>query len=333
MTAVQQRRVAFVVACAAGVCALAISASALTPYRLGILAVVAIYTVAALAQNLLSGYADIPSLGNIAFFAAAGYTAGELLDLAHWPAAAALLGGVAAAALLGLLVGLPALRISGMHLAIVTVALVFVGKELMDNWDQQRGQDGVSVGQPSWLLDDRVLYVVAVIVAAVAYLLVRNLLRSRSGRAILAVGENPYAAAAVGVDTVRYRLGTFVLCGALTGAAGVVYLYHLQTINSGAFPLDLSLAFLTMMIIGGSRSLVGSLVGGIIIGFLPDILSLLPATIGDINVLDSIFGIYALLLLITLRFFPDGLWNVVDRSVRGWLQGRRSFGAELTQTP
>jgi branched-chain amino acid transport system permease protein len=306
----------------AGIVALFASASLFSSYRLGLLAVVALYTVASLAQNLLSGYADIPSLGNIAFFAIAGYTAGELLNLAHWPVLLALLGGVVAAGFLGFLVGLPALRISGMHLAIVTVALVFVGKELMDNWDQQKGQNGVTVVQPSWLVHDRGVYVAAVIVAAFAYLLVWNLLRARSGRAILALSDNPYAAAAVGIAATRYRLATFILCGSLTGAAGVLYLYHLGTVTSGAFTLELSLAFLTMMILGGSRSLGGSLVGALIIGFLPDMLNALPATLGDIDIKQSIDAIYAVLLLITLRFFPEGLWNVAAGAASSWWASR-----------
>jgi len=251
----------------------------------------------------------------VAFFATSAYTAASLVSLGHLPWPAALGIGVIASGVLGLIVGLPALRISGMHLAIVTVALVFAGQELMGQWDQAHGQNGASIGSPAWLFDEHALYITAVIVAAIAYLAVWNVLRSRSGRALRALSENPLAAASSGVDPVRYRLVAFVFSAVLTGAAGIVYLYYARTVTPGAYPLDLSLAFLTMMILGGSRSLGGSLAGALIIGLLPQALSLLPASIGQVNVQQSVYAIYAILLLASLRFFPDGIWNVVANHI------------------
>jgi branched-chain amino acid transport system permease protein len=145
----------------------------------------------------------------------------------------------------------------------------------------------------------------------VSYAGIWNVLRSRTGRAIRALSVNPYAAAAVGINIVLYRLVTFVLSGLLTGLAGVVYLYWAQTITPETFTLDLSLAFLTMMILGGSRSLGGSLLGAVIIGLLPQLLKVLPSQIGQLSVQQSASGIYAILLLAALRLFPDGLWNAV----------------------
>jgi branched-chain amino acid transport system permease protein len=296
--------------------ALALPLGTLSDYSLGVLALVTAYAVAALAQNLLSGYADIPSLGNVAFFAASAYTAAGLITLARLPVGIALLGGIAAAGLLGLCVGLPALRISGMHLAIVTVALVFVCAELMTQFDENHieASSGITISTPDWLLGARGLYIGAICIAAVCYVLIWNLLRSRTGRAITALSDNPYAAAAAGIDGTRHRLLAFVLSGVLTGVAGSIFLYYSQTVTPGAFPLDLSLAFLTMMILGGSRSIGGSIVGALIIGLLPQFLKLFPNQIGSIDVQNSLYGLYALLLLATLRFFPEGIWNVLARA-------------------
>jgi branched-chain amino acid transport system permease protein len=300
---------------AVGIClagaAIALPLAILSEYQLGILAVVTVYAIAALAQNLLAGYADIPSLGNVAFFAASAYTTASLISLAKWPVVLAIVGGVTVAGMLGLVVGLPALRISGMHLAIVTVALVFVARELMAQWDSNHAPSGLTISTPDWLLGGRGLYATAALSALVSYLFVWNVLRSRSGRAIVAVSDNPYAAAAAGINSTRQRLVAFVLSGVFTGVAGALYLYYSRTVTPEAFPLDLSLAFLTMMILGGSRSLGGSLIGALIIGLLPQVLRLLPAQIGNINVQQSVYGIYAVLLLLTLRFFPEGIWNVV----------------------
>ena len=299
----------------AGVGLLAIAAVvalfSLSNYRLGILALVSSYAVASLAQNLLAGYADVPSLGNVVFFAASAYTAGGLMFLEHASPLLALPLGVVAAGVLGLVIGLPALRVSGMHLAVVSVALVFVGQELAQQWESGHAPQGVPVADPSWLLQERNLYLVAIIVVAVSYVATWNVLRSRSGRAIVAVSENPYAGAASGIDATRYRLLAFVLSGLLTGTGGVIYMYYAPTVLHGAFTLDLSLAFLTMMIVGGSGTLGGSLLGALIIGLLPQLLQLLPSTIGRVNLQQSINGLYALLLLLTLRFFPDGLWTML----------------------
>jgi len=287
----------------------------LSAYRLGLLALVVAYTVASLAQNLLSGYADVPSLGNVAFFAASGYSAAGMITFGHVPAAIALPLAVLAAGALGFIVGLPALRISGMHLAIVTVALVLVAHELLVQWDLAHGESGVTVSGPDWLLQERGLYLAALLVAAVAYLLTWNLLRSRSGRAILALSDNPYAALAVGINPTLYRLIAFVLSGILSGAAGIIYLYYSHTVTPDAFPLDLSLAFLTMMMLGGTRSLGGSLVGALIIGLLPQALTFLSQHAGQIDVQQWSYIIYAAMVLLVLRFMPEGIWHAVARRV------------------
>ncbi len=299
----------------------------LSNYRLGILALVSSYAVASLAQNLLAGYADVPSLGNVVFFAASAYTAGGLMFLKHANPLIALPLGVVAAGVLGLVIGLPALRVSGMHLAVVSVALVFVGQELAQQWESGHAPQGIPVIDPNWLLQERNLYVVAIIVVAVTYVATWNVLRSRSGCAIVAVSENPYAGAASGIDAARYRLLAFVLSGLLTGTAGVIYMYYAPTVLHGAFTLDLSLAFLTMMILGGSGSLGGSLLGALIIGLLPQLLQLLPSTIGRVNLQQLVNGVYALLLLLTLRFFPDGLWTVLAGGLARLVPGKNDAGA------
>jgi branched-chain amino acid transport system permease protein len=285
----------------------------LSDYDLGVLSLVVTYMMASLAQNLLAGYAGVPSLGNVIFFATGAYVAGSLLSLASFPLAAAVVVAAVAAGVVGLVVGLPALRVSGMHLAIVTVALVFVAQDIMAQWDAEHAPSGLSVSGPGWLLQERGLYLTAVLLAALVYLATWTLLRSRTGRAILALSENPSAALAMGIDVVRYRLLAFVISGIITGLAGAVYLFYARTVTPTVFPLDLSLAFLTMMILGGRRSIGGSLLGAAIIGLLPQFLRIFPADIGPINIQQSVSGIYAVLLLVVLRFFPEGLWRVGAR--------------------
>lgn len=288
-----------------------LAATMLSSYQVEIFTLVVAYTIASLAQNLLAGYADVPSLGNVAFLAISAYTTAWLVTLVHLSQGVAIVVGVVAAGLLGLVIGLPALRISGMHLAVVTVALVFAGQELMTQWDTAHNAASVSIAPPDWL-QGKGLFLAACLLAALAYLLVWNLLATRSGRAIVALSDNPRAAEASGIPVMRYRLTVFVISGVLTGVAGIVYLYYLQTVTPGAFSLNLSLAFLTMMIVGGTGSLGGSLVGALVIGLLPQLLSMVPTQVGQLAVKDASYAVYSLLLLIMLRFFPDGIWNAVE---------------------
>jgi branched-chain amino acid transport system permease protein len=304
----------------AAAAALCLPALILSSYRLGLATLVLTFAIAALAQNLLTGYADIPSLGNIVFLATSAYVCGALLNQAHISAGAAIVLGVGASGLLGAVVGLPALRISGAYLAIITVALVFAAQQLLSIHDQDLPDLVLSVSQPGWMLDDRQLYLLAVGLTCGSYFLIWNVFRARSGRALIAVSENPPAATGAGIDPTRYRLMAFVLSGVLSGLAGILYLYHFQHVSHATYTLDLSLAFLTMVLVGGTRSLGGSFVGAVCIGVLTLAPQFLPASIGSVNVQETIAGIDALLLLLALRFFPRGIWNLVEARAAGLRQ-------------
>lgn len=296
---------------AVSMASLAVLALFLSSYRLGLITLVLAFAIASLAQNLLTGYADVPSLGNVVFLATSAYVTGGLLDHTSLPAVVVFAVAIGCAAALGGIVGLPALRISGMHLAIVTVALVFATQQVLEQRDSVLPNQVLSVTSPSWMVEDRGLYLLAVIATAMTYFLIWNLLVSRTGRALIALSENPTAASCSGIDLTHYRLAAFMLSGAVSGVAGIIYLYHFQHVSHATFTIDLSLAFLTMMILGGTRSLGGSLVGAAIIGGLTISPQFLPAEVVHINVQESVYGLYALLLLVTLHFFPDGIWNTV----------------------
>lgn len=293
----------------AGLAVLALPLGFLSAYDLGVLSLVCLFVVAALAQNVLTGYGGVASLGNAAFFGTGAFVTGSLVSAAGAPMFPAAAAGVAAAALLGLVTGLPTLRISGMYLAIVTVALVFVAQELMGNWDQAHLENGVTVNGPAWLLDERSLYLMSAATVFLIYIALHNFLGSRAGRSVQAVSTAPEAAAACGIAPTTTRLGLFVLSGALTGFAGVIYLFYAHAVTPGAFPLDLSLTFLTMVVVGGLRSLPGSVMGGILVALTPQALVSLPFSVGNVSAQGAAPALYAVALLISLNFFPLGLWN------------------------
>ena len=107
----------------------------------------------------------------------------------------------------------------------------------------------------------------------------------------------------------RYQLIACVSSGLLTGLAGAVYLYYARSVTPSSFPLALSLAFLAMIVIGGRRSLAGSIIGAVIIGLLPQLLARLPAHLGGICTQSATPLVYSILVLFALRFLPEGIWN------------------------
>lgn len=288
----------------------------LSPYALTVAALVTLYAVAALAQDLLTGETGVPSFGNVVFFATGAYVAGSGVAVGALPPAIASLLGVLAGGAVGVLLGVPSLRLSGMHLAIVTVVAVFVSQEVMQGWDAARLQvaAGVPALQPGWLTTERPLYAAAVGVLAATVSALWSLRRSRTGRAFRAQSSSGPAALACGVQIIRYRVYAFVMSGMLTALAGVVYLYYARTVTPGSFTLDLSLAFLAMIAIGGTRSLVGPVLGAAVVGLLPEVTRFLPAVVGSVPVASTVSALWAMLLLGALWLLPGGLWNAL-RSV------------------
>jgi branched-chain amino acid transport system permease protein len=291
-------------------------------FQLHRVSLIGIYVIAALAQNILTGYAAQPSLGNAAFFGISAYLLIWLVNDHNWPFWAGALVAVLACSALGLVVGGPALRISGAYLAIATLGLVFVTGSLMDLWDKTAGRQGYDfTNEPLSLQDDHTLYLVVLIAVVLCLAAGYMLVRARTGRAWIAIRDSEVAAEASGVPVTRYKLTAFVISAALTGLAGVLYAAWATTASSSMSSTDQTIAFLTMIVVGGLGSLVGSVLGAAFVGLLPLLLGQLPNTIAvgatQIQVSTLTTGIYGLLLLLALIFFPYGLSRLVDR-VGSW---------------
>jgi branched-chain amino acid transport system permease protein len=284
----------------------------LSSYDTGLVSLALIFSIASMAQTLLTGTANQPSLGNSAFLGISAYVMGALTSEAHWPFLAAAVLAVVAAALIGIAVGLPALRISGLYLAIATIALVFVVQEFLTQWDTIQGRASVDVVRPSWLASDRALYTLSLLVAAMLTLLLWNLLRSRVGRAFAAIRDSEVAAEAAGIPLSHYKTLAFALSGAITGIAGVLLAEYYQGVTPGAFSLSVSLSLLAMVVIGGLGSLPGAYMGAFIITLMPYVLDVLPTSIGPFNVHNAAPLLSALLLLLVLTFLPGGLWSLIE---------------------
>ncbi|EFH83481.1 branched-chain amino acid ABC transporter permease [Ktedonobacter racemifer] len=292
-------------------------------FELHRVSLIGIFVIAALAQNVLTGYAAQPSLGNAAFFGVGAYMLAWTTNDLNWPFWLGILVAMLASAVLGVIIGGPALRISGAHLAVATLGLVLITGSLLDLWDKAAGRQNYDLNTiPLWLSDDRALYFLIIVVVALLLFLSFYLLRSRVGRAWIAIRDDETAAEAFGVNITRYKLLAFVVSAVLTGLAGALYATWATTASSSMSSSDQTIAFLAMIVVGGLGSIVGSVLGALFVGFLPLLLGQLPNPLVmgsmQIQVATLTTGIYGLLLLLALIFFPHGLSGLVER-----FRGRR----------
>ncbi|GER91294.1 branched-chain amino acid ABC transporter permease [Dictyobacter vulcani] len=299
-------------------------------FQLHHISLIGIFILAALAQNILTGYAAQPSLGNAAFFGVSAYVLTWLSSDLGQPYWIGILAAVVVSALLGLIVGTPALRISGAHLAVATLGLVTTVGALLNFWDTTAGRQNYDLSNlPDFLNDDRTLYYFIFAIVVCLLFLSYHLLHSRVGRAWIAIRDNETAAEAFGINLTKYKLQAFVISAAMTGLAGSLYATWATTASSSMSSADQTIAFLAMIVVGGLGSLTGSILGAIFVGFLPLLLGQLPSpmVIGSFQLQIStlITGIYGLLLLLVLIFFPSGL-SSLGTQAGNWLQRKPSKG-------
>jgi branched-chain amino acid transport system permease protein len=285
----------------------------LSGYWTSLLSLALIYAIAAMGQTVLTGTANQPSLGNSAFLLVGAYSFASFGSDLHMPFGLAVTCAIVLAVIIGLLVGLPTVRISGVYLAVATIALVFVCVELLNGWDAVLGRSGPTVVIPGWLAGERSLYYVTLLVAGLVTLLLWNLGRSRVGRTWRAMKLSEPAAVASGVRLTRYRLIAFAIVAGVTAAAGVLLSVYDTAVTPNSFDITVSLSLLSMAVIGGLGSLPGAYIGAFIVTLMPNILGALPTSIGSFYVHSATTLVSAVLLLLTLAFFPGGLWSLLSK--------------------
>jgi branched-chain amino acid transport system permease protein len=274
------------------------------PYRVGQFTLVLVYAIAALGLNLLVGYNGQISLGHGAFFALGAYTAALLIEKAdvHYLATLPAAGAVCFA--VGYLFGVPALRLRGLYLALVTLGLAIATPQLIKRFDDlTEGTQGLTVEQPTapgWLglADDQFLYLVTLAAAAIMFVGAWNLTRGPIGRAVKAVRDGEIAASTVGVDLAATKTRVFAVSAGYAGVAGALYVLALGFVAPEAFTITLSFAFLAAIVVGGLATVSGALFGALFIEFVP-------AYASDGN--DALTGvIYGGVLIAFMWVLPEG---------------------------
>jgi branched-chain amino acid transport system permease protein len=273
----------------------------LKEYALFVLSLSIVNIIATLGVNLAMGYAGQVSLGHAGFAAIGAYTTALLtvnFGLSYWPSL--LLGGLLAAAF-GYLLGLPSLRLGPLYVSMVTFGFGSVVVLIVQNWyDLANGPNGMSVPPPSLLGHDlltREFYFPTLAIAMALFWLAYNIVNSRQGRAFVAIRESELAARGMGVNLSHYKTMAFAIGSFYAGISGGLLAGLTQFVNPDAFVFTVSILFVTMAILGGMGSLVGSAIGGLMLTFLPELLR------GAADYKDFLTGF---LLLVLLVFLPRG---------------------------
>jgi branched-chain amino acid transport system permease protein len=290
-----------------------------------------IYIVGAHGLNLLTGYTGQISLGHGAFMGVGAYTAGILAN-AGWPFWLALpMAGLMTAAV-GMIFGIPSLRLRGLYLAIATMAAQFILDYAMRNWTSLTGGSSglivpeATLGSFAFNSDFR-FYFLGLAFAAGAPMYLKNTSRTRTGRAFVAVRDRYLSAEVIGVNLFKYRIMSFGVSSFMVGIAGGLWAYYITIISDEHFTMWLSVQYLAMIIVGGLGSVLGSIYGVVFMVTLPELLRI-PAE-ALTNVYPSIFGIFSslremvfgLIVIVFLIFEPDGLaarWHTIRSYWKLW---------------
>lgn len=276
------------------------------PYTLGLTNLIAINTIVVLGLNLLMGYAGQVSLGQAAFVGIGAYTSAILtvkLGLNPW---AAMIVGIALSGIVGLIVGVPLLKLRGHYLAMGTLGFGMIANIVLVQWEGlTEGTIGIMSIPPlalgGFAFDTELrMYGLVAVAVILCMALAANIIDSRVGRAMRAVHGSEVAAETSGVDTSRYKIQVFVLSAAMAGFAGSLYAHHATYVHPGTFGFHASINFLVMGVLGGMASIWGAVFGAGAVSLIAENLRLFQefSTIG-----------FGCILVAIMIFMPTGIWR------------------------
>jgi branched-chain amino acid transport system permease protein len=303
-------------------------------YYASILNLILIAVVGALGLNILVGYTGQVSIGHAAFMSVGAYTAANLITRLGMPFWIAIPAGGAMAALVGAVVGIPSLRIKGLYLAIATLAAQLIIEWTINHvpWISGGVQASIEVPRPSVfgvpLKTQTQFYPFLLFFAVLAIVGTLNLVRSRIGRAFVAIRDHDIAAEIIGIEIFRYKLWAFAISSFYAGVTGVLYTYYLGIANYEQFQINVSIDYLAMIIIGGLGSVLGSIFGAVFVTLLPIVARWVLEALGGLffspadllNIIPNLrLVIFGSLIVVFLALEPEGL-NRLWRNVLGYFR-------------
>jgi len=310
-----------------GAIALVLGACASAPlflsnYPLFVLSLAIVNTIAVLGLNLVMGCAGQISLGQAGFAAIGAYATALLvvnLDVSYWLAVPL---GASLAAICGYILGLPALRLGPLYVSMVTFGFGLIVVIIVQNWyELANGPNGMVVPPPVFFgreLFPREFHAAIVAVAALLFLLARNIVDSKHGRAFIAIRESELAARGMGVNLAHYKTTAFALGALYAGISGGLFAGLAQFINPDAFVFPVSILYVTMAILGGISTLVGAAIGSAMLTALPEVLR------GAAEYKDFLTGFLLLQLLI---FLPNGIVGFVRQHFFGVVPAKAGYSS------
>jgi branched-chain amino acid transport system permease protein len=303
-------------------------------YFLSVANLVWVAVIGALGLNILVGYTGQVSIGHGAFMSVGAYTAANLATRLDSPWPVNLLAGGLMAAAVGAVVGIPSLRIKGLYLAIATLAGQLIIEWTINHvtWISGGVQASIEVPRPrlgTMVLDsqrDMYYFLLAFVVLAIVGTM--NLMRSRVGRAFIAIRDQDIAAEIIGINIFRYKLLAFAISSFYAGVTGVLYTYFLGIANYEQFQIGVSIDYLAMIIIGGLGSVLGSIFGAIFVTLLPIVIRYAMEAFGGVffaqqtvlNLIPNLrLMVFGALIIAFLIVEPDGL-NRLWRNIRSYFR-------------
>ena len=270
-----------------------------------------IYAIAILGLNLLTGFNGQFSLGHSAFYAIGAYTAAIMMDGFDINYAWTLPAAAVICFIFGFLFGLPALRLEGVYLALATFALAIaipqmLKSSLVEHWTG--GVQGITIIKPDApfglpLNSDQWLYLFTIAVAVVMYVCANNLVKSRTGRALIAIRDHPIAASAMGINVSLYKSLTFGVSALYTGVAGALGAIAISFVAPDSFTFSLAIALFVGLVVGGTGSIPGTFFGGLFVLFVPNIAEQFSKGLAG--------AVYGIILLLVIYLMPTGAAGLV----------------------
>jgi len=280
----------------------------------------AIAAIGALGLNILVGYTGLVSIGHAAFLALGAYSGAVMSTIFGFPIFVVLpLAGIIAA-LGGLLIGIPSLRLKGLYIAMATLAFNFIVEFICAHWrfvgaDVGMAVDSAKIG--SLHIDTEVkFYFMVMIILSITVFGTRNLFRSKIGRSFIAIRDRHLSAELIGINIARYKIIAFGISSFYAGIAGCLFAYYSNYITPENFNVSLSIEYLAMIIMGGLGTIVGALFGAIFITLIPEGIRMVTDVLRDSYPLlaamfaDFRLGTFGLIIVCFLIFEPTGLYGI-----------------------
>lgn len=302
------------------VLAVLINNGSINRYYGGLITMVCINIILTVSLNLASGFLGQLVLGHAGFMSVGAYSAALFTMYSGLPIAvsfplALIVGGVVAA-LFGVVIGVPALRLKGDYLAIITMGFGEIIRVLIlavPFTGGARGLRGIPsiVQRGSGVKSELVIFSYVFFLAVLTVYTIFSFIKSRHGRAVIAIREDEIAAEASGINTTYYKLLAFILAAAIAGVAGGLYAHHIGVLNPAKFDFNYSIEILVMVVLGGMGSITGSVISATVLTVLPEMLR----QFSDYRML-----VYSLILIIVMLFKPSGLLGQHEFSMKKLLE-------------